>query len=390
MKESATLRNIKIIEDRKQKGLPIYNAGLGENPLPVPKELEKELQKFAWDKHYKTPDGIPELQEAICKYYNDGFYKVNSIIVGNGLKELLFIIQLCFEGSIILIAPYWVSYREHASILKKDMHVYHTKFENDYKIDPLELDIFLQDIDGPKMLIFNNPCNPTGAVYNPDDIKALVPIFRKHNIVVFEDEIYINLVHNGYQTDSLAKYYPERTIKGNSISKQYGCGGFRLGWLTFPKELEDLSNIIYNHSSSIYSCGSAPMQHVAVKALNSSPYLKKFVDDSATLFGKVGKTCYDIITTNTKIKCSKPMGAWYLFLDFSEYKGDFIRNNIHNDKELCARLLEDIGLVTVAGKSFGSNKTYCLRYSYIEIDKELNYDHMMVGLYKLVDWLRKL
>ena len=112
--ESATLYAKRIVNERRAQGLPVYDGGLGENPLAPPDELCEELKLHVKNKGYTPVDGIPELRESILKFYNTEQYMPNSCVVGNGLKELIFIGQMAFEGTIVLLAPYWVSYGQQA------------------------------------------------------------------------------------------------------------------------------------------------------------------------------------------------------------------------------------------------------------------------------------
>ncbi len=116
-KISATLNCKNIIQNRRKNNLPIYDFGLGENKLNQPKELINSLINFSNKKHYTNSSGIPELQKEIKRIYSNDKYKINNILIGNGLKELLFIIQISFSGKIFHITPSWVSYKEQINIV---------------------------------------------------------------------------------------------------------------------------------------------------------------------------------------------------------------------------------------------------------------------------------
>ena len=88
-----------------------------------------------------------------------------------------------------------------------------------------------------KMLIFNNPCNPTGLHYSNNELEKLSNIIKKHNVILLADEIYNNLIFDE-KVLSISEYLPKSTIRCSSVSKDLGCGGYRLGWVTFPKELD--------------------------------------------------------------------------------------------------------------------------------------------------------
>ena len=119
MKSISQTLNCKIIcDNRKKQNLPVYDGGLGSNNLRQPDFFIESLKKFADKKDYVSVRGIDELQNTIKKKYSNETYLVGSVIVGNGLKELLFLLQISFDGLIFHITPSWVSYKEQILILK--------------------------------------------------------------------------------------------------------------------------------------------------------------------------------------------------------------------------------------------------------------------------------
>ena len=116
---SATLESQQIITRLKKEGKTVYNGGLGANPLPPPQILIDTFRENVHLKEYTTPDGIPEVNESVLNHYRSGPYQPTRCLFGNGLKELLFLVQVCFEGLIIHIHPSWVSYQEQTKLLDK-------------------------------------------------------------------------------------------------------------------------------------------------------------------------------------------------------------------------------------------------------------------------------
>jgi aspartate/methionine/tyrosine aminotransferase len=386
--ESPTLLAKRISNERKHKGLPVYDGGLGENPMPLPKELHDELIKWSHDKTYKPVDGLPSLRDGLIDKYTSEDYKPTSVVIGNGLKELIFINQLVFNGTTIIISPYWVSYTTQCQILNKSYKVFETSDLNNYKIEFDVFNKFISKIKGPKLLIFNNPSNPTGIIYEEDEVEQLAKICKKHNIIVLEDEIYVDLIHKGYKTCSISKYH-KLTVRGNSISKNVGCGGYRLGWLTFPDELRDLSNKIKSYSSSIYSCASSPMHYVALKTLCPSTELKQFIDKTVDIFTDLSLKIQNILINNSQIGYTKSVAAWYMILDFIKYKAKLKNKfDVINDKQLQVLLIEKIGFILVPGSSFGIHEEkLCMRYSHVDLDENLGFSRIEEGLNKLCNFL---
>lgn len=415
MEESSTLHAANLVKERKEDGLPVYNFGLGANPLPKPQILEKELKDKSWDSEYGSIEGTPELRDALIDKYTSENYKPVNTLVGHGLKELLFATQIAFDGILVIVDPYWLSYRDQADILNNYYWMYHTEPENDFKIIPSEFEEFVEKIQREKkqadkelsflsllgsissqmMIIFNNPSNPSGTVYSTEEVKELAKVFKRHDILVLADEIYIDLVHNGHETTSIAEFYPEGTIVGNSLSKQFACGGYRLGWMIFPEEQTEFYGKIKSIASNMYSCASVPIQHVATRALttNFDDYMKNTVN----IFTRLGRMVYNFLTKKTKLMCSTPMGGWYMLVNFYRYTEKLKEQGIEDDRELANRLIEDIGFVTVAGSNFipvvslNDKWRYIVRISYIDIsEKDTKGTHITKGLNKLLKWIKEL
>jgi aspartate aminotransferase len=254
---------------------------LGENPIRQPEEIINSLQKYKEKKEYTSSECIEPLNNILKEMYNS-----KNIIVGNGLKELIFILQLAFNGIIIHITPSWVSYKEQILAIDKSEYLVEieTNIKNKYKLDLNILENKLIEFKSyPKLIIFNNPCNPTGLTYSNNEIKKISIILKKYNCIVFADEIYKNLVFDN-EIDSISKYIPELTIIGSSISKDIGCGGYRLGWLIFPESLKELFKTTIGLASSIYSCVATPIQYATYEMLKNKNQRKKHFEYSIKIF----------------------------------------------------------------------------------------------------------
>ena len=174
----------------------------------------------------------------------------------------------------------------------------------------------------------------------------------------------MDIVHDNFKTVPFNTLY-NKTITGSSLSKNFGCGGYRVGWLTLPKSLEKLYNKLHIIASSTYSCASHCLQFVAYQALLYPPGILTYIDTQKFIFSNIGNIVYKHFQ-KLNINTSIPQGGWYIFLDFSHYFNRLKRNNINNDDELCSKLIEDIGLITVPGSSFGFDG-YHLRYSFVDL-----------------------
>lgn len=390
MKPSLTLeaKNIKL--DRLSKDLPVYDGGLGENPIPAPKSMIESIKKFSNIKEYSNSKGIKELQNLLGK----------KLIVGNGLKPLLFNLQLSFSklypnGTIIHVVPQWVSYEEQTNLIKCNV----TKVEcNEFwKITPDKLENVLSKIKNESMIIFNNPNNPSGCIYSKKEVSDLAIVFKKYNTIVIADDIYSEIIHPKYKNDfGMIKNYYNRVISGSSLSKTFATGGYRLGWFIYPEnDLNDLYNTNVSIASSIYSCPTIMLQYVAAEALKLPEDIKKHMNFQENMYQTICEYCKNKFE-EMKIKYSNSKAAWYFLLDFSNYKDKLIKNNITNSNLLASKLANQIGFITVTGSAFSIKKNFVIRYSYVDIknidvdNNKYDFSNIKKGLNVLDKWLKDL
>ena len=367
MNISPTLNCKNIIQERINNNQKIYNFGLGANPIKQPSFYIDCLKEHADKKEYTSAQGIPELNNTLMNIYSKNNYSHN-ILLGNGLKELLYVVQMAFEGKIIHITPSWVSYKEQIKIMNKqnDLIELETTRENNYKIDLDELEeLLIKYRKYNKLLLFNNPNNPTGLVYTNEEIKNIATLLQKYNCTVLADEIYLNLTHDD-KINSISEYMPDLTIVGSSVSKDLGCGGYRLGWLVFPKTQLDFFNRCNSYASSIYSCPSTPIQYATNKMLLNT--------DAVVTHCKLNNSIYKHISTElcsilseSKITFIKPNSAWYVFLNFDNYKERLLLKNCKTGIDLSVLLIDECGIINVAGDYFNVSGLN-IRLSFVDFE----------------------
>ena len=405
---SPTIRSQQIVNDKLLNGETVYNFGLGSNPFPPHKSLIERLKTSSHMKNYTYPDGDKELKTIIRDKYNTPEYKVKNILVGNGLKELLFVIQMVFKGTILHICPAWVSYSEQTRLLNKKTVEITANYENGYKITPGDLEVGILRCGNEKiLLLLNSPNNPTGIFYTDKELYNLSLVINKYRdkMVVFSDEIYKKIVFSGKEVPSISKYV-ENTICGSSLSKEAACGGWRMGWLTFPDCLDDIYSDAYQAISTMYSCVSQPFIEVAKEFLVNKDNIL-YAKHMSTIFQQASNavinTIEDINRVNREknkdmgeIKVINNTSAWYLFLNVDSFAEILQKNKINDSKDLTQRLMDDINVVAVAGLYFGFSGYY-LRISCVDfvIDGDGNisdnaFNHIKEGSRKLASWFYQL
>jgi len=338
------------------EGKKIYNFGLGQSPFPVPTPVVNALKLYAHEKDYLPAKGLPALKEAVA-----GFHKAKDnvdanpdyVLVGPGSKELMFLLQLCFYGEIVVPTPCWVSYVPQAKILGKKVRLMHTSFEDKWHITPQRLAEFLEsehDIYRPRILVLNYPGNPDGQTYTLDQLKEIAEVARKYELILLSDEIYGQLHHKGEHV-SVARFYPEGTIISSGLSKWCGAGGWRLGTFTFPKDLDWLLDAMASVASETYTSVSAPIQYAAVHAFRGGVAIERYLWHARRVLSTLGNECHQILA-GAGVRVHPPQGGFYLFLDFTPLADILSKNGINDSKALCERLLQEKGVAMLPGSDF--------------------------------------
>lgn len=363
------------INDKSNKlraeGKEIFKLGLGESPFPVPDLVVEALKAAAHEKSYLEVKGLQALREAVAEHHVRTFdidRKPEDVIIGPGSKELMFLLQLVYYGDLIIPSPSWVSYAPQAKIIGRDIHWINTSYENNWLIQAEELEqICFKDPDKARLMIINYPSNPTGRTYSIDQLKELADVARKHRVVLLSDEIYGKLHHDGKHR-SIVEFYPEGTIFSGGLSKWCGAGGWRLGLFVFPEELRWLLNGMASVGSETFTSTSSPIQHAAVSAFRHNDEIEKYLVDERRVLKALGAALTEKLQHGgARVKC--PEGAFYLFPDFSDFSDKFRKNNIHNSKEMCDKLLDETGVAILPGSEFGRPEDeFTARLSYVDFN----------------------
>ncbi len=362
----------------KAEGLDVCSFSAGEPDFDTPQHI-KEAAKKALDEgktKYGAAAGELPLRKAIANKLNQDnnlSYQPENIIVTNGGKHSLFnfIFALIEEGDEVIIpAPYWLSYPEMVTLASGKSVIVNTTAENEYKITPQQLKEAITP--KTKLFILNSPSNPTGAVYTPDEIKALAEVIVEHDLLVVSDEIYEKIIYDNSTHLSIGAVNDDifqRTIVSNGFAKAYSMTGWRVGYIAAPVEIIKAMTSIQSHSTSNV-CTFA--QYGAIAALEAS---QECVAKMLEAFKQRRKFIYDAIQAIPNVSCPLPYGAFYLFVDISATGLKSL--------DFCQKLLEEEKVATVPGIAFGEDK--CIRFSYATDMESIN-----KGLEKFGKFISKL
>ncbi|MBL8861087.1 MAG: aminotransferase class I/II-fold pyridoxal phosphate-dependent enzyme [Planctomycetes bacterium] len=335
-------------------GRRVHRFGLGQSPFPVPRVVVDALRAHADRKDYLPTAGLPELREAVAEYHRRRQRierSADAVLVGPGSKELMFLLQVAFDGEILIPTPAWVSYEPQARILGRlSTRLAHTGA--DRRLSPDALESMLEgEAWRPRVLILNYPNNPTGLTYAPDELAALAAVCRRHGIVVLSDEIYGELHFEGAHA-SIATHLPEATIVSSGLSKWCGAGGWRLGTFLFPRELAWLQEAMRVVASETFTSTSAPIQYAAVSAFQGGLPIERYLARVRKILHAVALEVVRRIR-EAGAAVAMPQGAFYVFPDFGPARRALAARGIRTSRELCSRLLEEAGVACLPGSAFG-------------------------------------
>lgn len=342
-----------------EEGRDIISLSVGEPDFAAPDEiLEAGKRAFSNQRtNYTDSSGLPELREYIADKYNE-YNKIpaspEDIIVTCGAKHAMFLaLQAVVDpGDRVLIpSPYWVSYPAMVRSIGAEPVFVETNLENDYRVRPEDLDKNLQQSDY-SAFILNSPANPTGTVYESDDLKQLSEVLKEHRLPLISDEIYEYFTFNDRSHVSIASLGPEirnRTITISGFSKVYGITGLRVGYATGPKSILDVMKKLQSHSTTHTASTS---QYAALAARDVSP---QFLTEKCNLLQERSEEVVNRLEQREEVQLSRPGGAMYVFPEFPFLKERSRRSEKKRSVEFCRSLLEETGVATVPGIAFGND-----------------------------------
>jgi len=342
-------------------GREIIKLGLGQSPFPVPDLVVAALSDHAAEKDYLPTQGLPRLRDAVARYTNrlEGTtFDAADVVVGPGSKELMFLLQLCFDGDLLLPSPSWVSYAPQARLAGRAVHWLSTGA--DHLVDPDALDRWCRGARRrPRLLILNYPSNPTGATYDAAALAALAAVCRRHGVLLLSDEIYGALDHDGAHV-SAARFYPEGTIVSGGLSKWCGAGGWRLGTFVMPPALRWLRDAIVAAASETFTSVSAPIQHASVVAFEPHDAIDEYLTRSRRILKSLGALAHRTLV-DAGVECVPPRGGFYLFPRFATDDAD--------STTFCERALDATGVAFLPGSAFGRpGHELSARLAYVDFD----------------------
>lgn len=363
---SSTLAINNLYKQLKAEGKDALGFGVGEPDFNTPDNIKAAGIRAIEENQtrYTAAAGTPELKEAICYRLQQDFglsYKPGEIAVASGAKHSLYIALQCLLNpgdEVILPAPYWVSYIEMIRMCGAVPVVIEATHEDDFKITPEKLEAAITE--KTKLMILNNPSNPTGMIYGRDELKVLADICVAHDLYIISDEIYYCLVYDNRPFTSVASLSEEikaHTILVNGVSKAYAMTGWRIGYTAAP---ENITKVMSNYLGHSTAAPSTISQAAAVEAFRGSQDSVHMMHDA---FEARRNYMVERMNAIAHISCLKPEGAFYVMMNLDEVLGHTIRSHqINSSADFASAFVQEEMVATVPGSAFGAD--HYVRWSY--------------------------
>ena len=373
---SATLAMSQKSAEMKAQGIDVINMSVGEPDFNTPDHI-KEAAKQAVDQNYSRYSpvpGYPELRRAIVdklKKENSLDYTLNEVLVSNGAKQSVCntVMALVNPGEEVIIpAPYWVSYPQMVLLAGGMPVVVEATFEQNFKMTAEQLEAAITP--KTRMVILCSPSNPTGSVYNKEELRALAEVILKHDdLYVLADEIYEHINYVG-RHESIAQFpgMKERTILVNGVSKAYAMTGWRIGYIAAPEWIVKGCNKLQGQ----YTSGPCSVSQKAAEFAYTQS--QECVEQMRQAFERRRNLIVDLAKDIPGLEVNVPEGAFYLFPKCSSFYGSVCSSGatpktIANSTDLALYLLEEAHVATVGGDAFGDPD--CFRMSYATSDDNI-------------------
>lgn len=352
----------------------------GEPDFATPRHI-LDAAKEAMEKgftHYTDTNGTLELRQALAqKLETENGIEANpktEITVTSGSQEAMLISALGFLDSgdeALIIDPYYPAYFEDALLAQAVPIPVPLGEGSEYKmeIDALESKISAKT----KMIWFCNPSNPTGYVFSRQDLDIIAEVAKRHDLIVFVDEIYEKLIYDDAEHISLASLsgMSDRTITVNGFSKAYAMTGWRIGYIVANEDLSAVLRTVHYYATL---CPSAISQKAALAALTGP---QDCVEEMLAEYRRRRELAIRELSKLKALSYSAPCGAFYVFPDFSRYE--------QSDEKLALDILKQAHVVTVPGSGFGKAGAGHLRISY-----SVNYEQVEKGMERIRGYLASL
>ena len=325
-------------------GADLVHFEIGEPDFDTPAHIIDAATAALHDgaTHYTSNAGLPSLRSAIAADLQADYDPADEIIVTAGAMEALALTMLTIvdPGDEVLVpTPAWPNYTNQCEMVGATLQGVEMDAASGFDLDPAAIiDAMSSDTAA---VIITNPSNPTGRVFDPAAVEAVVEAAAARGVYVIADEVYRDLTYDApYREIAAETAHDAHVITVGSCSKTYAMTGWRVGWLAAAPAVVERAIMFHE---GLVACAPAVSQHAALAALTGD---RTPVDEMLAAFGRRREYVIDRIEALPMVTSPRPEGAFYAYLDFSDLRMDA--------ETIATRLLEDHGVVTAPGTGFGS------------------------------------
>ncbi len=360
-------------------GMDVINLGIGQPDFKTPDHVVEAAVKALRDGHhgYTPANGILPLREAVAADFekrNSVVVDPNDVVIVPGGKVTMFFAILMFGApgvEIIYPDPGFPIYRSVIDFSGAKAVPMPLREENEFSFSADEvLDLITP---ATRLMILNSPANPTGGVLRTEELDKLVEGLQNHpQVVILSDEIYSQMLYDGRRHVSLMSYEAirDRVILLDGWSKTYAMTGWRLGYAIWPKNLAEPATRL---AINCHSCVNAPTQYAGLAALTGPQDAVRAMTEA---FDERRRVIVEELNAIPGFNCVNPGGAFYTFPS--------IAGTGMTARQAQDGLLEEVGVATVAGTSFGEYGEGFLRFSYAN-----SIENIREALQRIRVWLQQ-
>jgi aspartate aminotransferase len=375
MKVTATVDRL------RREGVEVIDFGAGEPDFPTPDPV-KAAAHDALDQNftkYTPAAGVAELKRAICDRYRADYgveYKDSEVIVTAGGKQALFNAALSLFNpgdEVITHAPYWPSLTEQIKLADATPVLVRTHAEDGFAIHAR--DILAAVTSRTRGIVLNSPCNPTGALMSEAEAATIGDAAARQGIWVVVDLCYERLIYDAVP-HNLPRVLGDRcrdlTVLCGSASKAYSMTGWRCGWALAPASVIAASSAIQSHSTSNVS---SITQKAAIAALTGPQAAVRTMLDE---YRRRRDSLYEWLTVDPRLRCRKPAGAFYMFIDIGEILS---LDGFRTSNDFAQALLDEARVAVTPGEAFDAP-------GFIRISYATSIESLREGSTRLLEFVR--
>lgn len=364
MEESVTLQAAARAKDLRAQGRDVLSLTLGEPDFVTPSHIQKKAIESIENgaaSFYTVASGLPALKAAISQYMETYYgYSVpaNQVVAATGAKYILyafFMAVLNAGDEVIIPTPYWVSYADQVKMAEGVPVFVETTQEQYFKVTAEQLEKAYTD--KTKVVLLNSPSNPTGMIYDKEELEAIGNWAVKRDVLILADDIYGRLVYNGATftpISTLSEAIRKQTIVVNGVAKTYAMTGWRVGFAVGDAEIIGAMGKIIGQTTSNLTTVA---QYAAIEAFTGN---QEPIEAMRQAFEERLNALYPLLNEVPGFEVVKPQGAFYLF---PNVKKAMILKGFDDVTAFADDILEKTGVALVTGAGFGAPENLRLSYA---------------------------